>query len=89
MRFCQLSEPPLTPRVNGHNGNAIQILGPQSHTHNGVAFAHGSAIVALCVEANQVGFALHGVLQAQLGKLAVAGVGIVQIDGLASQRRVD
>lgn len=78
-----------TDRAGGldlHDGDAVQVLGPQLHAHDGVGFANGMAVLALGVEADQVGLAIDGEHQASLGEVAVRRVDVVQVDVLHGQR---
>nr|DAS59598.1 MAG TPA: hypothetical protein [Caudoviricetes sp.] len=67
---------------NGGNGDTVQVLCPQLHAHKSVHIASCAAVVAVNMHTNQVGFALDGIVQAQLGEIAVGGVDVVQVDVL-------
>ena len=68
--------------VDVDNGDTVYVLGEQSNAHDRVGLRHGSAVIALSVEAEQRGFTVNSVLKTGTGKVAVGRINVVHHDVL-------
>nr|DAT48934.1 MAG TPA: hypothetical protein [Caudoviricetes sp.]DAV62342.1 MAG TPA: hypothetical protein [Caudoviricetes sp.] len=69
-------------RADGHDCDAVQILCPQLHAHDGIVGSGGVLVVVLGMVAQQVGLTGDGVVCAHGGIVPVCGIHVVQVDVL-------
>ena len=66
--------------INVDNGDCVDVLGKQGHSHDRVGDGSRVFVFAFGMEADQIRLALGGVDKASTGEIAVAGVDIVEVD---------